>query len=55
MNTVSELYNKRFEHCYDKYYELSDVKKVKLEQKLKPIALTPYDCNGGFNKDLANY
>ena len=54
-NAVSELYNKSFEHYYDKYYELSDVKKFKLEQKLKPITLTPYDCNGWFNKDLANY
>ena len=36
-NTVSELYNKRFK-SYE-YNELSDIKKDKLNLKLKPINL----------------
>ena len=38
-NTASKLYNKRFEIYYDEYSSLSDVKKDKLDQKLKPINL----------------
>ena len=37
-NTVSELYNKRFKSYYE-YNDLSDIKKDKLNQKLKPINL----------------
>ena len=38
-NTVIELYKKWFENYYDEYNELSDVKKDKLDEKLKLINL----------------
>ena len=52
-NTVSELYNKRFENYYDKYNELSDVKKDKLDQKFKPLNFKRkyYGYHGWFKEE----
>ena len=38
---MNYIINKRFENYYDKYNELSDVKKDKPDQKFKPINLRP--------------
>ena len=55
-NTVRGLYNKRFENYYNEYNELSDVKKDKLDQKLKPINLklkgTLIDIKNGVSKSI---
>ena len=47
-NTVSELYNKRFENYYDQYDELSDAEIDKPNQKFKHInlKLKDYDYDG---------
>ena len=57
-NRASELYNKRFENYYYEYNELSEVKKDKLGQKLKPInlknidyRLKEYDYDGFFAEE----
>ena len=50
-NTVSELYNKRFENYYDEYDELSAVKEDKLDQKFKPINLKLKDYDGSFTEE----
>ena len=39
-NKVSESYNERCKNYYNKYNELSEVKKDKLDRKLKPTSLT---------------
>ena len=48
-NTVTELYNRRFENYYDEYNELSAVKKNKLDRKFKPINLKLKDYDGSFS------
>ena len=52
-NTVSELYNKRFENYCDKYNELLDVKKDKLDQKFKPLNFKRkyYGYHGWFKEE----
>ena len=50
---MSELFNKKFENYFDKYNELSDVKKDKLYQKFKPInlKLKDYDYDRWFTEE----
>ena len=46
-NTVSKLYNKRFENYYDEYNTLSDVKKISAKKcKPKNLKLEDYDYDG---------
>ena len=52
-NTVSKLYNKRFENYCDEYYELSDVSENKLDQKFNRInlKLKDYDYDEWFTEE----
>ena len=51
-NTVSELYNKKFENYDDEYNELSDVKKDKLDQKPINLKLKDYNYDGWSTKKI---
>ena len=55
-NTLSELYNKRFENCYDEYNKLSDVKKNKYNKKLKSkkLKVEDYDYDRWFREEEKN-
>ena len=55
-NTLSELYNKRFENCYDEYNKLSDVKKNKYNKKLKSkkLKVEHYDYDRWFREEEKN-
>ena len=51
-NTVSKLYNKRFENYYDEYNTLSDVKKISAKKcKPKNLKLEDYDYDGWFTEE----
>ena len=50
-NTVSKLYNKRFEKYCGKYNELSDDKKDKLNGKFRHINLKLKDYDGWFTEE----
>ena len=52
-NTVSELYNKKFENYYNEHNELSDVKTDKVVRKFRPISLRlkEYDHDGLFTEE----
>ena len=51
-NTVSELYNKRFENYYDENNKWSNVKKNRCDQKFNPknVKFEDYDHDGWFKK-----
>ena len=54
---MNELYNKRFKNYYDENNELANVKKDKLNQKVKPInlKLKDYKYNGWFTEKELDY
>ena len=56
-NTASELYNKRLDNYYYEYNELSNAKKDKLAQKLKPInlKLKDHDYDGWFTEEELDF